>query len=124
AMDLLWRLAADCPSVVIEANFRSGSAFERERLLGLSERPVEVFCRIPMEVARTRFEHRAATAERHPVHVARSLAPEVWEEFREPFGLGPMIEVDTIGPVDLDTLVVEVRAALAAEAGPNRDGRP
>jgi predicted kinase len=31
-MELLWRLAAECPSVVIEADFRSHSAYERARL--------------------------------------------------------------------------------------------
>lgn len=33
AMELLWRLAAECPSVVLEANFRSQSGYERERVL-------------------------------------------------------------------------------------------
>jgi len=31
AMELLWRPAEECPSVVIEANFRSHSVYERQR---------------------------------------------------------------------------------------------
>ena len=42
AMELLWRLAQECPSVVIEANFRSRSPYERERLRALCPNPVEV----------------------------------------------------------------------------------
>jgi hypothetical protein len=41
-MELLWRLAGECPVVVLEANFRSQSTDERERVLELSSRPVEV----------------------------------------------------------------------------------
>lgn len=32
SMELLWRIASDSPRVVIEANFRSGSEYERTRL--------------------------------------------------------------------------------------------
>ena len=36
AMELLWALAADAPAVVIEANFRPYSEYERGRLAGLA----------------------------------------------------------------------------------------
>ena len=39
AMELLWRLAARCPAVVLEANFRSQSAYERKRVLELTSCP-------------------------------------------------------------------------------------
>src|SRR5579859_4750782 len=35
AMELLWSLAADAPSVVLEANFRPHSDYERDRITGL-----------------------------------------------------------------------------------------
>jgi predicted kinase len=54
SMELFWRLASACPSVVLEANFRSQSHYERERLLALSSRPVEVYCRVPIPVAAQR----------------------------------------------------------------------
>jgi predicted kinase len=47
AMELLWALAADAPAVVIEANFRPRSEYERAKLSGLAARPVEVHCACP-----------------------------------------------------------------------------
>src|SRR6185437_13667312 len=38
AMELLWALAADAPAVVIEANFRPRSEYERAKLSGLAAR--------------------------------------------------------------------------------------
>jgi hypothetical protein len=72
AMELLWRLAAECPSVVIEANFRSHSAYERARLQALSPHPVEVYCRVAPEVTARRYALRGARSNHHPVHVLRS----------------------------------------------------
>ena len=43
AMELLWALAADAPAVVIEANFRPYSEYEREKLSALAAYPVEVY---------------------------------------------------------------------------------
>jgi predicted kinase len=39
AMELLWALAADAPAVVIEANFRPYSEYQRARLSGLAAVP-------------------------------------------------------------------------------------
>ena len=39
AMELLWALAADAPAVVIEANFRPHSEYERGKLTGLAGGP-------------------------------------------------------------------------------------
>jgi predicted kinase len=44
AMELLWALAADAPSVVIEANFRPHDRYQRDRLSALADDPVEVYC--------------------------------------------------------------------------------
>lgn len=112
AMELIWCLAGACPAVVLEANFRSRSSYERERLLALSSRPVEVYCRVPISVAAQRYAERGASASHHPVHVARSLPVEAFDEFQDPFGVGPVIEVDTNGPVDVDALAAEVTLAL------------
>jgi hypothetical protein len=46
--------------------------------------------------------------------VARSLPVEAFDEFQEPFGVGPVIEVDTTGKVDIEALATEVLAALRA----------
>lgn len=112
SMELLWRLAATCPHVVLEANFRAHGPYERDRLLALSPRPVEVYCRVPIEVAVERFARRGASPDHHPVHVARALPVEAFHEFQDPFGIGAVIEVDTTRPVDVPGLAVEVSRAL------------
>src|SRR4051794_7026249 len=104
AMELLWRLAAECPAVVIEANFRTTSTYERTRVRELCERPVEVHCRVPVDVAGARYAERGGRDDHHPVHVARSTPRSFFEEFAEPFGLGPVIDLDTTGPVDVGAL--------------------
>ncbi|MGH3475341.1 MAG: AAA family ATPase [Acidimicrobiales bacterium] len=112
SMELLWRLAGACPGVVLEANFRSRSPYERDRLLALSSRPVEVYCRVPIPIAMQRYAQRGASANHHPVHVARTLPTEAFHEFQDPFGVGPVIEVDTTREVDIEALAVEVSLAL------------
>lgn len=114
AMTLLWRLAAECPAVVLEANFRAGSVLERGRVQALSPLPVEVYCRVPPEIAAKRYSERGASNAHHLVHVVRTIAPEALDEFQEPFGFGPVIEVDTTTPVDVTAIAGEVRAALEA----------
>jgi predicted kinase len=44
AMELLWVLAADAPSVVVEANFRPRDQYQRGKLSSQAEYPVEVYC--------------------------------------------------------------------------------
>ena len=69
AMELLWALAADAPAVVIEANFRPHSEYEKAKLSALAARPVEVHCTCPPELAVQRYNARLT----HPVHVIASL---------------------------------------------------
>jgi predicted kinase len=112
AMTLLWRLAADCPAVVIEANFRSASEQERTRLQKLSPTPVEVYCRLAPAVAAARYNERGARADHHRVHVVRSISAAELVEFQAPFALGPVIEADTTYPIDVVPLAAAVRQAL------------
>jgi len=112
AMMLLWRLATECPSAVLEANFRSRSGYERERLAELCERPVEVYCRVPPDEAARRYSERGARSDHHEVHVLRSIRAEALSEFQTPFKLGPVIEVDTTTTVDIDALASAVQDAL------------
>jgi predicted kinase len=107
AMELLWALAADAPAVVLEANFRPRSAYERGRISALCPRPVEVNCVCPPELAARRYTERAAAG--HPVHVVIRLSPELLAEFDRPVGIGDLITVDTTGPVDVAALADRVR---------------
>jgi predicted kinase len=117
AMEMLWRLAADCPAVVIEANFRTRSEHERRRVAELCERPVEVHCSVPVEVAASRFAERARRQDHHPVHVASSTPLDFFEQFAQPFGVGPVLVVDTTSKVDIGDLTTRVRRSLEAAHG-------
>lgn len=109
AMELLWALAADAPAVVIEANFRPHSDYQRAKLSGLGGRPVEVHCRCPAEVAAARYGARST----HPVHVIKTLPPEAMAEYDRPVGIGALVLVDTTVPVDVPGVAARVLAALA-----------
>ena len=112
AMELLWRLAADAPAVVIEANFRPYSEFERGKLTGLAAlggRTVEVHCQCPAEVAAARYSARRT----HPVHVLTTLPVAAMAEYDRPVGIGGLVLVDTAAPVDVPAVAARVRACLA-----------
>ena len=105
AMELMWALAADAPAVVIEANFRPYSEYERAKLAALAARPVEVYCDCPPEVAVERYDSRAA----HAVHVIKRLGLAAMAEYDRPVGVGVLIRVDTTRPVDAAHVAKEVR---------------
>jgi predicted kinase len=111
AMELLWSLAPQCPAVVLEANFRAGSPYERDRvqaLLHSGAQMVEVHCRIPLDEASRRFAGRARQERHHPAHVLQEMSPQRLAEFEAPFALSPVIEVDTTAPIGLDALLARV----------------
>ena len=76
AMSLLWRLAADSRQVVMEANFKPGTDHEAN-IRGLSDRPVEVYCRVAPEVAFNRYNQRGQRSDRHRVHYTNASDPIV-----------------------------------------------
>ena len=110
SMELLWTLAARAPEVVIEANFRPYSDYERGRLLGLGGRSVEVHCSCPPALASARYNARAT----HPVHVIKSLSAAAMAEYDRPVGIGRLVEVDTTVPVDVAAVAARVRQLHAA----------
>jgi predicted kinase len=105
AMELLWALAADAPAVVIEANFRPHSEYERAKLSALAVQPVEVHCVCPPELAVKRYNARVM----HPVHVVTTLQLEAMAEYDRPVGIGALVTVDTSAPVDVVTVAAAVR---------------
>jgi predicted kinase len=110
AMELLWALAADASSVVVEANFRPHSSYQRGRLAALANDPVEVYCRCDPGLAARRYRDRAGT--RHRVHVVTSLTPDMLAEYDRPVGIGELVAVDTAVPVDAAAVAAAVRACL------------
>jgi predicted kinase len=113
AMEVLWTLAAACPSAVLEANFRPHSADERGRLLALQP-AIEVYCDCGAEEAARRFAARAR-AGLHPAHPLTELSAEMRAEYDRPVGFGTVIRVDTSRPVDIATVVARIEAAWAAQ---------
>jgi shikimate kinase len=88
------------------------------RLRSVADSVIEVFCDCPAEVAAARF----AARRRHPGHLDSLRTPEehaegirrTRESYRGPLRLdGSLITVDTHRPVDVDTLLRDVRAACA-----------
>ena len=114
AMEVLWALAPHCPTVVLEANFRTKSTHEREKVATLlsGSQMVEVYCRLPREEASRRFAERAREQRHHPAHALGEMPPQRMAEYEEPFALCPVIEVDTRTTVDLDALVARVNALV------------
>ena len=112
AMELMWAVAADAPRVVIEANFRPRSDYERQKLTGLADRVAEVYCACPPDLALRRYNERAGG--RHLVHQATSLAAEAMAEWDQPVGIGPLIPVDTTVTVDVVKVAAEVRRHLGS----------
>ena len=109
AMELLWTLATRCPQVVLEANFRPYSDYERARIASLQGPITEVYCRCPPEETARRFKLRAQAEGHHRAHPLRELSPEMLGEFDKPVGIGTVIEVDTTRPVDVKALVGRLR---------------
>lgn len=70
---------------------------------------VEVRCRVPLEVARERYLLRVRD-ERHLDGLRDET--ELWGEEVAPLGLGPLLEVDTSGEVDVVEVAGAVRSAL------------
>lgn len=112
SMELMWSLAHRAPQAILEANFRPRSDYERDKLTGLQASIIEVHCDCgPYETAK-RFRERAAASGHHAAHPLKELPPEMLAEFDRPVGVGPVIEVDTRVPVDLDLVIAEVRRLL------------
>jgi predicted kinase len=107
SMELLWTLAAGAPRVVIEANFRPYSDYQRRRLAGLGGRAVEVHCACPAEVAVARYNARARRS--HPVHAIPAMDVAGMAEYDRPVGIGTLVTVDTTRPVDVPALAAAVR---------------
>jgi predicted kinase len=101
------RVAARCPGAVLDSTW-FGYALPLAR--ALPGRLVEVHCVLPRDVARARYQAR----HRHPGHLdAERAGQELWAESPPSPGLGPVVQVDTAGDVDLGQLVTRLSRLLA-----------
>ena len=101
---LLWTLAARAGDMVIEANFDPHNEEALSQLRGLGGPTVEVHCACPAEVAHARYNARS----RHEVH-SGALPLSAMDKYDRPVGIGPLITVDTTGPVDVAAVAAAVR---------------
>lgn len=106
ASELLWSLLADAPAgAVVESAWigvRDLAAAGLARA-GVA-RLLEIWCDVPVEVARQRVVDRWP---RHPVHVGEPHGDDRWADWAaaaEPLALGPVYRVDTTKPVDVPAL--------------------
>jgi hypothetical protein len=106
SMEVLFALAADAPTAVLESFWRR--PFAVDRLAALGRALLEVHCACPPELARARFRERV----RHPGHGGVG-EDEVagWAAEAGPLDLGgPLLELDTTVPVDIEAAAERVRA--------------
>lgn len=119
--ETIWLLAAEVPGLVLVETVanptRDRGHFERGLEIAGVDRFVEVWCDVPAELAWERYLARA----RHEVHPQGPESRDGWWELAaqmEPLGMGPLIRVDTTGPVSAAAVADDVRTAL--ESTPHR----
>jgi predicted kinase len=107
ASETMWALLAAAPTgAILESCWPVESRhFAVRGLRHAGDRtPLEVWCDVPIDVARRRFEQRHP---RHPIHGEPPTDAE-WAHWRvaaQPLHLGPLIQVDTTHAVDADALI-------------------
>jgi predicted kinase len=112
----LLRVARHCPGAVLDSTWFDYALPLARTLPG---RIVEVRCMVPVELAMARY--RARTSRRHPGHLDADRGDaELWGAPSRPLGLGPVVTVDTSGPVDTAHLIAALAHVLAA-GEPHRD---
>lgn len=102
----LLRVASRCPGAVLDSTWFD---YTRPLVAALPGRVVEVRTTLPRELARERYLARAAG--RHAGHLdLERTEDELWGRPVAPLGAGPVIEVDTSGPIDVPALATRLRA--------------
>ena len=106
AVAAVLRAARGCPAAVIDSTWYPYVAPQVDSLVGPF---VEVRCQVDLELARQRYRSR----QRDGRHLDdQRTEDELWGEPVRPLGVGPLVVVDTTGPVDVPAVASRVRAAL------------
>jgi predicted kinase len=106
--EVFWRLAEEMGAAVLDNFFHRAFA---HRLAGLHGPVIEVYCTCPPAVALERYQSRR----RHPCHFDLSYGVDMFDQWSRtdagPLALGgPVLEVDTLRPVDIDSIAAWVAA--------------
>lgn len=106
ANETMWALLADAPGGAIlescwlaDHHHLAAAGLQRAGV----EQPLEVWCEVPVAIARERFEERHP---RHPVHGVL-LDDAEWEHraaVARPLGIAHVLRVDTTSPVDIEAV--------------------
>ncbi|MGH3660900.1 MAG: AAA family ATPase [Micromonosporaceae bacterium] len=120
AGETLWTLLADSPcGAVLESPWLAH--LRPVVIAGLHragvKRPLEIWCDVPVELARQRYEQDAP--HRHPLHGDQPVSEDDWQFLRsvaEPLALGPVHRVDTSKPIDASIVAAWVRSSSGAPA--------
>jgi predicted kinase len=104
------RVARRCPGAVLDSTWFDYALPIARALPG---QLVEVRCTVPLEVARARYQARAGHRDAGHLDDARSNQ-ELWGESSRSLGLGPVVEVDTITPVDVARLAAALDQVFSA----------
>jgi predicted kinase len=108
AVRVMLAAARRCPHAVLDSTWFEDARPFVEALPGPL---VEVRCLVDRRLARSRYLARAAG--RHPGHLDRERTEdELWGRPVLPLGVGPLIEVDTSGQVDVASLARRIRSEL------------
>ncbi len=112
------RVAQRCPAAVLDSTWFD---YTRPLVRALPGPIVELCCVVPLPVARHRYRARSAGRDAGHLDSARS-EDELWGRPVRPLGLGPALDVDTSGVVDIEAVTGWVEAELAAaELGGRHD---
>ena len=104
AVRVMLRVAQSCPGAIMDSTWFPEV---RPLVMSLPGQVVEVRCIVPKGVARARYYRRAAA--RHEGHLdLLRTEEELWGSPSLPLGVGPVVQVDTTGAVDMGQLVAEV----------------
>lgn len=104
----MWALlGSSAPGAVLESSWRADvrglveAGLQQAGCAGAAE----VWCEAPLPALRERFARRWESS--HPIHGA-PLSDDEWAamiEHADPLGLGPVLRVDTSGPIHLEIVV-------------------
>lgn len=107
------RVAQRCPGAVLDSTwFDYADPLVRQ----LAGRCAEVICTVPVEVAQARYLERARQQHAGHLDAARTEA-ELWGAPPRTPRVGPVLAVDTTGPVDIRELAATLTRLLGAEDG-------
>lgn len=107
AVRAVMAVAAQCPAAVVDSTW---FPYALPLAAALPGPVVEVRCCVPLAVARERYRDRT----RDPRHLDGFRdEDELWGAEVAPLGLGPLVEVETTGAVDVPAVAASVRALLA-----------